>query len=84
MSSIGSLLPLETLHGLFGTLLAGSWINAMLFALEIAQVYQYFSTFRRDIGWIRVLVVSMFTIDIVSTGAVCGLAYTVRVSRRQE
>lgn len=60
-------------------LLVGTWISSMVFALEVIQAVEYFILFDHDLLWIRGLVCSMLTIDLMGACAACGLAY--RVSR---
>ena len=74
----GPSVPVQTLHDVFGTLLVGTWVNCMMFMLEVVLIVRYFERFSSDRLWIRVLVVSMFVIDIAGTCAFCALGYTVR------
>ena len=74
----GPSVPVQALHDVFGTLLVGTWVNCMMFMLEVVLVVRYFERFSSDRLWIRVLVVSMFVIDIAGTCAFCALGYTVR------
>ncbi|KAJ7474849.1 hypothetical protein FB451DRAFT_276961 [Mycena latifolia] len=53
--------------------LAASWINCMLFVLEIALIVQYFHSPRPLLH--RIGVVSIFLFDVVCTGAVCAEVY---------
>jgi len=93
MSEKTKMIPQEVLRGALGPLLVGTWVNALLFTLEIIQVYRYFAMYplfqsrstdntssvrRSDPPWVRILVLGMFLLDIVSSGVGCAMAYTVR------
>lgn len=69
--------PQKVLHDVFGTLLVGTWISSMVLAVEIRQAFRYFALFDQDRLWIRGLVVSMLSIDLMGACAACGLAYRV-------
>ncbi|KAH7099088.1 hypothetical protein BKA62DRAFT_772769 [Auriculariales sp. MPI-PUGE-AT-0066] len=76
----GSPLPSETLHGVFGAMVIGTWLNCIAFALEGTQLYKYFISFSSDRLWTRVLVVVMSAIDLAATCSICALAYNYAVS----
>jgi len=43
MSKAAMSVPVRLLHEGLGTLLIGTWLNTALFALELTQVYRYFT-----------------------------------------
>ncbi|RDB29903.1 hypothetical protein Hypma_013990 [Hypsizygus marmoreus] len=56
-----------------GILLSSSWINMMIFALEIVLVYRYFSRFLRYGPYaLHVLVAVILLVDAVGTIGVCA------------
>ncbi|KAJ7580742.1 hypothetical protein C8J56DRAFT_960786 [Mycena floridula] len=53
---------------IFGSLLIGSWVNTMLYLLEILSVVTYFSRYpRTDPPLVLVTVISVFLLDTVGT-----------------
>ncbi|EJD48319.1 hypothetical protein AURDEDRAFT_26085, partial [Auricularia subglabra TFB-10046 SS5] len=67
--------PVSLLNDAVGTLLAGSWLNGMLFMLVITQLYKYIRTFPNDRLLIRGLVVFMFSVDCLSTFNTFAMVY---------
>jgi hypothetical protein len=60
-----------------GTLLIGTWLNGLLFAFELTQLWTYFTRFPTDRPVIRGLVVAMFAIDLTATANMCAMVYLV-------
>lgn len=55
---------------IIGALLVSSWINSMLYMLEITQTYRYFSLFfKKDPVGLQLVVASCFILDTVTTVA---------------
>lgn len=59
-------------------LLAGTWVNSMLFVLEALQVYRYFKTYTKDARYFRVVVALLFSNDIICTVVEYACVYLVR------
>ncbi|KAJ7573742.1 hypothetical protein C8J56DRAFT_902978 [Mycena floridula] len=83
-SSIVSL-PLEHMStsydDFFGSLLIGSWVNAMLYLLEILAVVTYFSRYpRTDPPLVFVAVITVFLLDTAGTLGACLDVYLYTVS----
>ncbi|KAL8278565.1 hypothetical protein RQP46_009057 [Phenoliferia psychrophenolica] len=73
MSSLASLIPL---HKVLGPLLIGSWVNGILFTVEIIQVWRYFQYFQKkdncishwgDVTWL-LSEPAFFRVFIATTG----------------
>lgn len=73
--------PLSVINETIGTLLAGSWLNSMLFMLELTQLWRYIAAFPNDRTWIRILVLFMFVVDLVATFDNFAMVYLVRFYR---
>ncbi|KAI5474781.1 calcium:hydrogen antiporter [Pseudohyphozyma bogoriensis] len=68
------------LDSVLGALVIGSWVNSMVFALELQQLYYYFTTFKND-GWsIKGAVATIGMLDLGSTVVTnaCVYLYTVK------
>ncbi|KAH7100734.1 hypothetical protein BKA62DRAFT_232662 [Auriculariales sp. MPI-PUGE-AT-0066] len=70
-----ALVPVKTLHEVFGTLVIGSWLTVMLFAVELTMLWRYFSVYQRDVIWIRIIAISMPIIDFLAVAAICAMSY---------
>ncbi|KAJ7573608.1 hypothetical protein C8J56DRAFT_981682 [Mycena floridula] len=65
----------------FGSLLIGSWVNVMLYLLEILAVVTYFSRYpRTDPPLVFVAVITVFLLDTAGTLAACLDVYLYTVS----
>jgi len=73
-------LPAHVLNSVLGTLLIGTWVNAMVFALEATQLFRYWILFPKDRLWLKAMVVGMFAVDLTGTASICALCYKVNLS----
>ncbi|THU77838.1 hypothetical protein K435DRAFT_701486, partial [Dendrothele bispora CBS 962.96] len=58
-------------------LVVGSWLNTMLYALEISQVYEYFTNCTSDRRIFKISVIIVFLSDTIGTLATNALTYFV-------
>ncbi|KAF8075796.1 hypothetical protein FPV67DRAFT_1664124 [Lyophyllum atratum] len=58
-----------------GLSLFASWLNLVLYALELAMVVLYFRAFPRDTKFIRIMVLTAITVDTVGTLSVCAATW---------
>jgi hypothetical protein len=59
---------------------AGSWLNVMLFAIEVSQLWKYVKRMQRDALPIRLLLAVMVAIDFTATTNACAMVYLVRAA----
>ncbi|KAK7472350.1 hypothetical protein VKT23_000467 [Stygiomarasmius scandens] len=55
------------LDRIIGALMIGTWMNSMLYMLEITQVVRYFQTFPKDTVGLKIVVALLFIIDTTAT-----------------
>ncbi|ESK84453.1 hypothetical protein Moror_6197 [Moniliophthora roreri MCA 2997] len=72
-------MPLNDQDKSLGGLLVGTWVNSYLFMTELIMSYRYFSRYRNDPIWIKLLVVITLMVDLISTinQYVCVYLYTI-------
>ncbi|KAF5353749.1 hypothetical protein D9758_008690 [Tetrapyrgos nigripes] len=63
------------LNDVLGSILIGTWLNAMLYMLEITQVIHYFQNYSNDRPIFKIAVATVFILDTVCTVAACASAY---------
>ncbi|EKM82089.1 hypothetical protein AGABI1DRAFT_105441 [Agaricus bisporus var. burnettii JB137-S8] len=56
--------PAEVAHG---SILIGTVINILLFGIMIAQVYIYYTSYRRDTLFLKLYVLALFLVDTINT-----------------
>ncbi|KAF5340083.1 hypothetical protein D9758_013145 [Tetrapyrgos nigripes] len=63
-------------NAMLGTTLIGTWVNVMLYMLEIIQIYKYFTHYySSDRRVFQVAVIIVFLVDTVCTIAECAAFY---------
>ncbi|KAL8277523.1 hypothetical protein RQP46_010078 [Phenoliferia psychrophenolica] len=67
-------LPFD-INKVVGSLVAGSWLNSGLYALELAQAWAYFRTYCDDPSWTKALVAFVLVVDGAATIAAYALTY---------
>ncbi|THU75738.1 hypothetical protein K435DRAFT_593462, partial [Dendrothele bispora CBS 962.96] len=55
----------------------GSWVNLMLFTLEISQAYFYFTNYPSDPLAFKLIVAALLVSNVVTEIAVCAICYMV-------
>ncbi|THV00032.1 hypothetical protein K435DRAFT_855137 [Dendrothele bispora CBS 962.96] len=66
---------MKDLNDVLGSLLIGTWLNAMLYMLEILQVYRYFDNYTTDRLIFKIAVIAVFLLDTLCTIAACASVY---------
>ncbi|KAF5349568.1 hypothetical protein D9756_008825 [Leucocoprinus leucothites] len=64
--------PAELTHGPF---LIGLFFNILLQGILIAQAYFYYTKYRKDLRWLRLLVLVLFLVELVNTAFNCFYIY---------
>ncbi|RDB20272.1 hypothetical protein Hypma_012597 [Hypsizygus marmoreus] len=59
---------------IIGIYLVATWVNMLLYSLELTLVFLYFHKFKKDRKYLRVLVLVMLVVD--SAGTICGCVAT--------
>ncbi|KAF5383041.1 hypothetical protein D9615_004797 [Tricholomella constricta] len=52
---------------LFGPMLIGVFFNMILYGVLIVQVYNYYQMYKKDVSWIRYLVLYLFIVESANT-----------------
>ncbi|KAF7761964.1 hypothetical protein Agabi119p4_9956 [Agaricus bisporus var. burnettii] len=60
---------------LFGPILIGALINAILYGVLVVQSLIYFQTYKKDNGWLKCLVFYLFTVETINSGLIIALVY---------
>lgn len=68
--------PAESQHGY---MLTGLVINFMLLGLMVAQLYIYYTTYKKDRVWIKVFVAFLFIMDVANSAVIYVYLYRVLV-----
>lgn len=55
-----------------GAFLAASWVNGMLWAIELRQAFHFFTTYEHDGPWLRLAVTALLLSDSVASLAIFG------------
>ncbi|KAJ3565254.1 hypothetical protein NP233_g7744 [Leucocoprinus birnbaumii] len=56
--------PAEVAHG---PMLLGVVFNVLLYGIMITQIYLYYTTYKRDRAWMKLLVLAVFVADTINT-----------------
>ncbi|KAL8293297.1 hypothetical protein RQP46_000991 [Phenoliferia psychrophenolica] len=81
MSALAKLIPLNKV---LGSLLVGSWINSMIFTIEIIQLWRYARYHRsKDSRLVQLSVAGAFLSDVVGTASIFWIVYGVSTNRAE-
>ncbi|TFY73968.1 hypothetical protein EWM64_g10044 [Hericium alpestre] len=61
---------------IYGPILAGTYLNILLYGVTVAQVYLYCKTFKKDRLWMRFYILTLFLADTLNTAFCMVLLYT--------
>ena len=56
---------------------ANTTFSVLLFTLTVTQQWHYWTTYTKDVWWIRAIAISMFATDFLAVAALCAMAYLV-------
>ncbi|KAF8629364.1 hypothetical protein AX17_005660 [Amanita inopinata Kibby_2008] len=59
----------------YGPMLIGTFVNMILFGILIVQTYFYFTTYKKDVPWLKYLVLYLFIVETVNTGCDIAMMY---------
>ncbi|KAG9219088.1 hypothetical protein CCMSSC00406_0001498 [Pleurotus cornucopiae] len=68
-------MPMPNLQLLFGPMLIGVLLNAILYGVLTVQCFIYYQTYTNDKAWIRYLVLYLFFVETLNTGFDIGIIY---------
>ncbi|KAJ7193571.1 hypothetical protein GGX14DRAFT_15608 [Mycena pura] len=73
-------MSLPSFDAITGVLLLGSWINSVLYTVELIQVSYYFGHFQQDNWQMKVLVAAAFLLDTVSVLSNYAIVYVCTIT----
>jgi len=79
LAASAPLLPENVLHELLGTVLVGSWLVSIIFAVSVVLFIRYWTRFATDVLWFRILMSFMMVVDIVGLIGFYAMAYMVHL-----
>ncbi|KIJ29746.1 hypothetical protein M422DRAFT_268779 [Sphaerobolus stellatus SS14] len=66
---------------LFGPMLIGAWLNAILYGILVLQIFMYLQTFKKEATWMRYFVLYLLVVETLNTGFNLGIVYEPLVQR---
>lgn len=64
-----------TVQLLFGPMLVGAFLNAILYGVMLVQTVIYYQTYKKDSTWMRNFVMFLFVAETLNTGFDLGILY---------
>ncbi|RDB17460.1 hypothetical protein Hypma_001627 [Hypsizygus marmoreus] len=66
---------------LFGPMLIGAFMNAILYGVMVVQMFMYHQTYKRDPTWMRFFILFLFVLETLNTGFDIAMMYEPLVAK---